>query len=187
MNPWNLPMVNGQIDKFWPFDHRNSSILVMVMVKKDQFWPFDHSNFEILAMVMVKNYWPFDHDTRTQAKWSKIYGHLTPPPPWFNLYCQLSDLKMSIIALRCFPLYYLKINRRYLHYCFDREWTNEYEDPNRPSVGQDPNLLAMHMDQFDVTDADLQPSTSATEINEVSDAHPTLGEEYPSEFQGIRS
>ena len=89
---------------------------------------------------------------------------------------------MSIIALRCFPLYYLKINRRYLHYCFDREWTNEYEDPNRPSVGQDPNLLAMHMDQFDVTDADLQPSTSATEINEVSDAHPTLGEEYPSEF-----
>ena len=73
--------------------------------------------------------------------------------------------------------------RRHLHHSFGREWTNEYEDPNRSGVGQDPNLLAMQMDQFDVTDADLQPSTSATEITEVSDAHPTLGEEYPSEFR----
>ena len=34
------------------------------------------------------------------------------------------------------------------------------------------------MEQFEVTDADLQPSTS--EMTEMVECHPTLGEEYPS-------
>ena len=41
MTPSILPMVNGQIDKFWPFDHDNFEILAMVMVKNGQFWPFE--------------------------------------------------------------------------------------------------------------------------------------------------
>ncbi|KAL5270733.1 hypothetical protein ACHWQZ_G001420 [Mnemiopsis leidyi] len=61
----------------------------------------------------------------------------------------------------------------------EREWTNEYDDPNRSSSTQNSNLLTMQMDQFDVTEADLQPSTSASEIPDVSDSHPTLGDEYP--------
>ena len=59
-----------------------------------------------------------------------------------------------------------------------REWTDEYEDPNRPGVSQNPNILAMQMEQFDVTDADLQPSTS--DMSDLSECHPTLGDEYPS-------
>ena len=31
------------------------SILDMATVKNGQFWPFDHENFVILVMVMVKN------------------------------------------------------------------------------------------------------------------------------------
>ena len=81
MTPSILPMVNGQNYQFWPFNHGNFEILAMVMVKNGRFWPFDHGYFEILAMVMVKNFWPFDHDTWTWAKWSKNHGHLTPPPP----------------------------------------------------------------------------------------------------------
>ncbi|XP_063689496.1 zinc finger protein 180-like isoform X3 [Bolinopsis microptera] len=59
----------------------------------------------------------------------------------------------------------------------EREWTDDYEDPNRPGVSQNPNILAMQMEQFDVTDADLQPSTS--DMSDLSECHPTLGDEYP--------
>ena len=33
MTPSILPMVNGQIDQFGPFDHGNFEILAMVMIK----------------------------------------------------------------------------------------------------------------------------------------------------------